>query len=527
MEESRISLDLLDKNTETEAINIDEEKKKIEEIFYKYDIKITCVDVVVSLKYYIYKIDLRGRYKIKDIVSLQAEIGMFFDNIEQVMIKPITGTNLLGIFLKKRRKEKLLLGTLLGNIKEEKENNDIPLTIGLNINGEKIVKDLCIMPHMLISGTTGSGKTTLIDSIITQIVFKFTPDELKMLLIDTKGISLPIYNKIPYLLVPTVTDSVKAYVALQWVTQELKNRYELFSKKNVREIKSYNKVSEDKIPRIVVIIDDFADLCDTCPNKTELQDVMKILSQEARAAGIHLIISTYRPSTEIMKGIIKSNIPCRLSLKMATYTDSMVVLDEGGAEELNKGEALLKTNGCEKAELIDVPFISEKNVSNIVNCFTGDNIYNSSLQDCLTEKDNEDKLKKLEEKLGEKIDPFLMEAIDLCTEVGQASTSFIQRRFKIGYARAGKIIDQMEKIGILSKYEGSKPRKVLITGKEWSDIKKDYSFEKINNIDKRKYLNDNQENNEESIVDGKKESSDYRLAILFIIITLIILIALN
>lgn len=326
----------------------------------------------------------------------------------------------------------------------------------------------------------GHGKSVCINTLITSIIYKSKPSEVKLVMIDPKIVELSIYNGIPHLLIPVVTDPKKAAGALSWGVQEMVNRYHLFAKKNVRDINGYNEVLEkegavEKLPQIVIIIDELADLMMIA--KDDVEDAICRLAQMARAAGMHLVIATQRPSVDVITGIIKANITSRISFAVTSQIDSRTILDMAGAEKLlGKGDMLFFPTGVLKPIRIQGAYISEAEVEKIVNFLkeNGETSY------------NEDVLEKIEKVNSPKaelddIDPFLMNAIDTVIDLGQASTSFIQRRFKVGYARAGRIIDQMEAKGIISGYEGSKPRQVLITKEQWQERKMSEKIEITNN----------------------------------------------
>ena len=319
----------------------------------------------------------------------------------------------------------------------------------------------------MIAGSTGSGKSVCINTLITSIIYKAKPSEVKLVMIDPKVVELSVYNGIPHLLIPVVTDSRKAAGALAWAVQEMENRYQLFAEKGVRDLKGYNNVTEAEganLPQIVIIIDELADLMMVAAK--EVEDSICRLAQKARAAGMHLVIATQRPSVDVITGIIKANIPSRIAFAVSSQIDSRTILDMVGAEKLlGKGDMLFYPIGSSKPTRVQGAFVSDKEVEKIVDFLksnVGEIRYN---EDILEEIENSNKSdRELEESDDDDdTDPFLEDAIKTVVEVGQASTSFIQRRFKVGYARAGRIIDQMEARGIISGYEGSKPRKVLIT----------------------------------------------------------------
>ena len=313
------------------------------------------------------------------------------------------------------------------------------------------------MPHLLIAGATGSGKSVCINTLILSILYKSTPEEVRLILIDPKVVELSQYNGIPHLLIPVVNDSKKATSALNWAVQEMENRYKIFGENKVKDISGYNnKVPENKLPHIVIIIDELADLMMT--NANEVEDAICRLAQMARAAGIHLIIATQRPSVDIITGVIKANIPSRIAFSVAAQTDSRTILDMGGAEKLlGKGDMLYYPMGANKPMRVQGAFVSEKEVEDIVNYIKNQvqdpnyvtEVVEKIEHNTIIENDND-------------TDELFNDALQIVAENQQASISMLQRRLRIGYNRAARIIDEMEARGIVGPHEGSKPRQLLI-----------------------------------------------------------------
>ena len=314
-----------------------------------------------------------------------------------------------------------------------------------------------------------------INTLITSIIYKSKPSEVKLVMVDPKVVELSVYNGIPHLLIPVVTDPKKAAGALAWAVQEMVNRYNLFAEKNVRDIAGYNEAlekegTEGKLPQIVIIIDELADLMMVAKN--DVEDAICRLAQMARAAGMHLVIATQRPSVDVITGIIKANIASRISFAVTSQVDSRTILDSAGAEKLlGKGDMLFFPTGVLKPIRIQGAFVSDSEVENVVSFLkeNGGPTYSEDVLEKIERVNSTDK--ELDEQDEDEVDPFLMEAIDTVVDLGQASASFIQRRFKVGYARAGRIIDQMEARGIISGYEGSKPRQVLVSKEQWQELK--------------------------------------------------------
>ncbi len=354
----------------------------------------------------------------------------------------------------------------------------LAFALGKDIAGDCVVTDIAKMPHVLIAGSTGSGKSVCINTLITSIIYKAKPSEVKLIMVDPKVVELSAYNGIPHLLIPVVTDPRKAAGALAWAVQEMVKRYSLFAEKNVRNIKGYNEAleannEEGKMPHIVIIIDELADLMMVA--KKEVEDAICRLAQMARAAGMHLVIATQRPSVDVITGIIKANIPSRIAFAVSSQVDSRTILDSAGAEKLlGKGDMLFYPIGASKPTRIQGAFIDDKEVEKIVSFLkanTNGPVYNEDIIDEIENANKSDKEIDEEADDGDDADEYLMEAIESVIEVGQASASFIQRKFKVGYARAGRIIDQMEARGIISGYEGSKPRKVIMPKERWEELK--------------------------------------------------------
>lgn len=333
------------------------------------------------------------------------------------------------------------------------------------------------MPHVLIAGSTGSGKSVCINTIISSIIYNAKPSEVKMVMVDPKVVELSVYNGIPHLLIPVVTDPKKAAGALAWAVQEMDNRYNLFAAKGVRDIKGYNKAIEKEegqgtLPQIVIIVDELADLMMVAAK--DVEEAICRLAQKARAAGMHLVIATQRPSVDVITGLIKANVPSRIAFAVSSQVDSRTILDSVGAEKLlGKGDMLFFPTGFPKPVRVQGAFVSDEEVEKIVGFVKKNGTANYS-EDILETIENSNKTEKelaQEQAEDDETDPFLMDAIEAVIEQGTASTSFIQRRFKVGYARAGRIIDQMEERGIISGYQGSKPREVLMPKERWEELK--------------------------------------------------------
>ena len=353
----------------------------------------------------------------------------------------------------------------------------LTIAMGRDIGGNVVTTDVAKMPHGLIAGATGSGKSVCINSMIISLLYKASPDEVKLLMIDPKVVELGIYNGIPHLLVPVVTDPRKAAGALGWAVSEMEKRYKMFADRGVRDLEGYNKFVEElndpeypKMPHIVIIIDELADLMMTAPN--EVEDSINRIAAKARAAGMHLIVATQRPSVDVVTGVIKANIPTRIAFAVSSQVDSRTILDSVGAEKLlGKGDMLFSPMGATKPNRLQGCFVSDAEVEAVVNYIKTNGKTEATYDDdIMQEIERQAVLEKkqkqgFEESSGDG-DPMLDEAIRVVVENGQASTSLLQRKLKLGYARAARIVDEMEERGIVGPYEGSKPRKVLITKEE-------------------------------------------------------------
>ena len=352
------------------------------------------------------------------------------------------------------------------------------------------------MPHLLIAGSTGSGKSVCINSLIVSLLYKSTPDEVRFLMIDPKVVELGIYNGIPQLLVPVVTDPRKAAGALSWAVTEMLKRYKIFAENNVRDLAAYNRLASScgyqdeqgqpmqHMPQIVIIIDELADLMMAAPN--EVEDSICRLAQMARAAGMHLVIATQRPSVDVITGIIKANIPSRIAFAVSSQVDSRTILDMGGAEKLlGRGDMLFSPVGSPKPIRIQGCFVSDSEIESIVNFIkkSQEPGYDASIAEEIEKNAVAEKGSSGADASDSDQDPMMPEAIKCVVEAGQASTSLLQRRLRLGYARAGRLIDEMEQMGVVGPHEGSKPRQVLITYQQWLEMNMRVSDEQSNQTD--------------------------------------------
>ena len=419
-----------------------------------------------------YELQPSAGVKISKITNLADDIALNLATAGVRIEAPIPNKAAVGIEVPNKASAVVGVRGILESPVFSSAKSKLTVALGRDIGGNAVVTDIAKMPHGLIAGATGSGKSVCINSIIVSILYKATPDEVKLLMIDPKVVELGIYNGIPHLLVPVVTDPRKASGALGWAVSEMEKRYKMFADRGVRDLAGYNRFVEQlgdpevqKMPHIVIIIDELADLMMTAPN--EVEDSINRIAAKARAAGMHLIIATQRPSVDVVTGVIKANIPTRIAFAVSSQIDSRTILDSSGAEKLlGRGDMLFSPVGSNKPNRIQGCFVSDEEVEAVVDYIKGDHSADYD-DDVMVEIERQAAAEK-KQKTGLKEDgpdedPMLSDAIKVVVENGQASTSLLQRRLKLGYARAARIVDEMEQRGVVGPYEGSKPRKVLIT----------------------------------------------------------------
>ncbi|MDR2006142.1 MAG: DNA translocase FtsK [Acidaminococcales bacterium] len=381
----------------------------------------------------------------------------------------VPGKSVMGIEVPRENADPVLFYDAVASGEFKDAASKLTMALGKDIAGRTIVADIGKMPHLLVAGSTGSGKSVCINTIINSILFKASPSEVKFIMIDPKVVELNTYNGIPHLLTPVVTNAKKAASALCWAVEEMERRYGLFAETGARQISGYNNISEEKLPYIVIIIDELADLMMAAPS--DVEDAICRLAQKARAAGLHLILATQRPSVDVITGIIKANIPSRIAFAVSSQIDSRTILDAGGAEKLlGRGDMLYYPSGVSKPLRLQGAFISDREIENIVNCIKEQSIpveYSDDVTECsLLSDKTADTYLKYQDNPGAQ-DELLKEAVDLVMQTGQASASLLQRRLRIGYARAGRLVDIMEELGIAGPATGnSKPRELLMTHDE-------------------------------------------------------------
>lgn len=457
------SLNLLNDNKhkkdEGEKKDIINNAKIIEETMKNFGIDATITQINKGPTITCYELSPSPGIKLSRIVGLSDNIALSLASSDIRIEAPIPGKAAVGIEVPNKTKDSVMLKEILLSDEYIDIESNIPLVLGKDVSGKPIVSSIDKMPHLLIAGATGSGKSVCINTIIMSIIFKSSPDDVKLMLIDPKVVELSIYNSIPHLLIPVVTDPKKASFALNWAVTEMEKRYKLFAQNSVRDAASYNKKQEDnkldKLPSIVIIIDELADLMMVAAQ--EIEDYICRLAQMARAAGIYLIVATQRPSVDVITGTIKANIPSRISFAVSSQIDSRTILDMSGAEKLlGKGDMLFYPSFYSKPLRVQGSFVSDEEVEAVVDFLRENNQveYDDDVIEIVQTS--------MEIELDDS-DELLPEAIQLVVAEGQASISLLQRRLKVGYARAARIVDEMEARGIIGGFEGSKPRKVLVT----------------------------------------------------------------
>jgi len=451
------SVDLLEKKPS--KINLLDQSKNrpngefIEKILLDFGIdgKITKINdgPVVSL----YEFEPAPGVKVSKIINLSDDLARNTSSTS-ARVSIIPGKNTVGIEIPNESRDSVYLREIISNDRFQKRETKLPISLGKSISGIPIVGDLTAMPHLLIAGTTGSGKSVCINTIIVSLLYKLTPDLCKFILIDPKMLELSAYEGIPHLLTPVITDSKKAALALGWTVREMNNRYKLMSKDGVRNIDGYNAKHKLKMPYIVVVVDEMSDLMLVAGK--EIENYIQKLSQMARAAGIHIIMATQRPSVDVITGTIKANFPTRISFRVSSKIDSRTILGEQGSEQLLGNGDMLFMSSANRIVRIHGPYVSEKEIEKITNVLRA-----QGKPDYIDEITISNKNESSEVTSDNEIDKLYNQALDIIKSEGKASTSFLQRKLQIGYNRAARIIDIMEEKGIVSKANHVGKREVL------------------------------------------------------------------
>lgn len=472
---------LLEMRESTNADDITEELRKNADILtntlQSFGVSARVIDINRGPAVTRYELQPGAGVKVSKIASLSDDLALNLAAKGVRIEAPIPGKAAVGIEVPNKNRDIVSIRDIIESAEFQKAKSKLTVALGRDIVGNVVLADLKEMPHLLVAGSTGSGKSVCINSMIISLIYKASPDEVKLLLIDPKVVELSVYNGIPHLLIPVVTDPRKAAGALNWAVSEMLKRYQMFAENSVRDIAGYNKLADtredmQRMPKIVIIIDELADLMLVASN--EVEDAINRLAALARAAGMHLVVATQRPSVDVITGVIKANIGSRIAFKTSSQVDSRTIISDGSAEKLlGKGDMLFypqtdmrRVQGC---------FVSDKEVEDVVKFVKngGAATYDEGILDDIEKLAVKEKGKKSSDDYGsdgggfDEGDEMLDAAIECVIEMGMASTSMLQRKLKLGYARAARIIDQMEERGIVGPFEGSKPRQVLISKEQW------------------------------------------------------------
>ena len=456
-----------DKNIKTEA-ELLEKAQKLETVLHSFNIDASVVNVTQGPAVTRYEVHPNSGVKVRGIKNLADDIAL---NMEAKTIRieaPIPGKSAVGIEIENDKINMVTIREIIESEKFKNAKSKISFAVGKDIAGNDIVADLKTMPHLLIAGSTGSGKSVCINSIITSFIYKADPNEVKLVLVDPKVVELANYNGIPHLLIPVVTDASKAAAALNWAVAEMDDRYKKFAEEHARDLKGYNEKlkeegrDEEALPQIVIVIDELADLMMVASSQVE--DAICRLAQKARAAGMHLIVATQRPSVDVITGLIKANIPSRIAFAVSSQVDSRTILDMAGAEKLvGKGDMLFSPLGNGKPLRVQGTFISDKEVNSVID-FVKSQTENPGYEESIINKIENTDITASENNCT---DELFNDAIDFVLSQDKVSTSMLQRRFRIGYNRAARLIDSLEEQRIIGPQDGSRPRDVLITEAEY------------------------------------------------------------
>ncbi len=466
-------IDLLERNTDRsnagQSVDLREQAKRLIETLKSFGVDAKVLEVSKGPTVTRFEIQPAIGVKVSKIVNLADDIALNLAALSVRIEAPIPGKAAVGIEIPNTGNTMVRLREVIDSDEFKNFKAKTAFALGKDISGKPIITDISKMPHVLIAGTTGSGKSVCINSLITSIIYKADPNEVKFIMIDPKVVELKVYNGIPHLLIPVVTDARKAAGALNWAVQEMTKRYKMFADNNVRDLKGYNELAElqgeKKLEQIVIIVDELADLMMVAPR--DVEDAICRLAQMARAAGMHLVIATQSPRADIITGLIKTNIPSRIAFAVQSQLDSRIIMDIGGAEKLlGKGDMLFLPMGASKPTRIQGAFISDGEVEKIIDFVKQEDIRYD--EDVMEKIENGVSAEK-EESAGD-ADEFLPKAIEIVVEAGQASASLLQRRLSVGYSRAGRLIDQLEARGIIGPHEGAKPRQVLISRAEYAEM---------------------------------------------------------
>ena len=463
--------DSYDEDTTDTKLNIEENIKTLERTFSNFGINAKIVGVIQGPTVTRYEVHPAPGVKISKITNLNNDIALSFAVASVRIEAPIPGKNAVGIEVPNRKRINVYLKEILQSSEFQNGKYKLPIALGIDIGGKPIIADLTELPHLLIAGATGSGKSVCINNIIVSILYKLSPEKVKLLMIDPKRVELNIYNGIPHLLIPIITDASQAIKVLNWSISEMEKRFKIFAEAGVRNLEGYNEYvrninnDTETLPYIIIVIDELADLMLSSPVKAE--ESLCRLAQMTRATGIHLIIATQRPSVDIITGSIKVNFPSRIAFAVSTQVDSRTILDVNGAEKLlGNGDMLFSPVGASKPIRAQGAFVVEKEIRNVVSYLIKNAPSPEYEQEVLEYKKSRSLLRETEE---EEEDELFNEAVSIIINSKQASISILQRKLRIGYTRAARLIDVMEKRGIVGPYDGRNPRKILISNEEYLD----------------------------------------------------------
>ena len=471
-------LSLFERTGAAEDPGVEEELKKNAELLVStlesFGVRTRVLDICRGPSVTRYELQPLAGVKISRITGLADDIALNLAAGGVRIEAPIPGKPAVGVEVPNRKKSPVGIRSIFESPVYSKSASPLTLALGKDIAGNAQIADLCKMPHLLIAGSTGSGKSVCVNSIIISFLYKASPEDVRLILIDPKVVELAEYNGIPHLLMPVVTEPRKAAGALGSAVAEMERRYHLFAENNVRDIKSFNRLAAEtdgleKLPYIAIIIDELADLMMVAGK--EVEDYICRIAQKARAAGMHLIMATQRPSVDVITGLIKANIPSRIAFAVSSQVDSRTILDAGGAEKLlGMGDMLFMPVGAAKPVRIQGTYVKDEEISAVLDFIKQDNTSQYD-EEMIAQMDKLAAAEKGSGSGGEEgdggHDPMLDQAVEVVIDAGQASTSLLQRRCKLGYARAARIMDEMEQLGVIGPYQGAKPREVLVTRQQW------------------------------------------------------------
>lgn len=449
--------------------SVQQKALRLEQTLASFNIDAHVVDILQGPVVTRYELQPAPGIKVSKIVQLSDNIALSLAAKSIRMEAPVPGKSVIGIEIPNEQRDTVGLRELLADPKFAAMKSPVAFALGKDITGTNVFADIAKMPHLLIAGQTGSGKSVCVNSLVVSLLYHASPDEVNLLMIDPKVVELSVFNNVPHLIAPVVTDPKKASLALNWGVAEMENRYKDFAKRNVKELSRYNEVleadGEKKLPHVVVIVDELADLMMT--SGQEVEEAITRIAQKGRAAGIHLVLATQRPTVNVVTGLIKANVPARVALSVKSSRDSMTILDSVGAEKLlGYGDMLFYTTGLANPERIQGCWVSDKEVEKVAEYLytPPEELYNAAVQESI-----EDGGGSAADGADDR-DPLFRRAAEVVVENEQASTSLLQRRLKVGYSRAARLIDQLESEGIVSGQNGSKARQVLISQEDLDNM---------------------------------------------------------